>query len=124
MSDPRPSLGQRGETFVAQYLARAGYTLLARNWRHGKSGEIDLIARHHDEIVFIEVRTRRGAASFAVDAALASVDARKQAQLLRLAQAFLTTHNLDDVPWRIDVAAVGYENGAFTLEIVRDAVEW
>ena len=124
MSDPRPSLGQRGEAFVAHHLIRAGHTLLARNWRHGKSGEIDIVTRHGDEIVFVEVRTRRGPARMAVDAALASVDARKRAQLVRLAQAFLAAHHLNDVPWRIDVAAVAYEHGAFSLEIVRDAVEW
>jgi putative endonuclease len=124
MSDPRPSLGQRGEAFVAHHLVRAGHTLLARNWRHGKFGEIDIVTRHGDEIVFVEVRTRRGSAQVAVDAALASVDARKQAQLLRLVQAFLAEHNLNNVPWRIDVAAVAYEDGAYSLEIVRDAVEW
>jgi putative endonuclease len=124
MSDPRPSLGQRGEAFVAQYLVHAGHTLLARNWRHGKSGEIDIVTRHGGEIVFVEVRTRRGPAQLAVDAALASVDARKRAQLIRLAQAFLDARGLHNVSWRIDVAAVAYENGAYSLEIVRDAVEW
>jgi putative endonuclease len=124
MSDPRASLGQRGETFVANHLTRAGYTLLARNWRHGKDGEIDIVARRSDEMVFVEVRTRRGPPPIAVDAALASVNARKQTRLLRLVQAFLAAHNLESVAWRIDVAAVGYENGAFTLEIIHDAVEW
>ena len=124
MSDSRLNLGQRGEAFVAYRLAHAGYTLLARNWRHGKFGEIDIVAQRADEIVFVEVRTRRGPVQVAIDAALTSVNARKQAQLLRLAQAFLDAHHLHNVRWRIDVAAVGYENGAFSLEIVRDAVEW
>ncbi len=124
MSDLRPSLGQRGETFVAHHLVRAGYTLLARNWRHNTLGEIDIVAQRADEIIFVEVRTRRGPPQIAVGSALASVDARKQARLVRLAQAFLAAQHLDDIPWRIDVAAVGYENGAFSLEIVHDAVEW
>ncbi|MEW6580684.1 MAG: YraN family protein, partial [Chloroflexota bacterium] len=52
MSDPRRSVGQRGERAVAARLRRAGYTLLARNWRHRELGELDLVARHGDEIVF------------------------------------------------------------------------
>ncbi len=124
MSNSRPSLGQRGEAFVADHLIRAGYTLRARNWRDSRFGEIDIVAQRADEIVFVEVRTRRGPAQIASETALASVGARKQARLVRLAQAYLAAHNLNDIPWRIDVAAVGYENEAFSLEIVRDAVEW
>jgi putative endonuclease len=124
MSDPRSSLGKRGENFVADRLRHAGYTILARNWRHSKFGEIDIVAQHADQIVFVEVRTRRGPAQIAVDAALSSVGTRKQVQLVRLAQAFLAAHNMHEAAWRIDVAAVGFQNGAFSLEIVRDAVEW
>ncbi len=125
MPDPRQTLGQRGESFVVYRLQQAGYTILARNWRLGSLGEIDITARHPSgEIVFVEVRTRRGPAQDVIDEALASVRATKQAKLLRLAQAFLDKHDLLDCPWRIDVAAVGYENRVFSLEIVRDAVEW
>jgi putative endonuclease len=124
MSDSRQSLGQRGENFVAYCLLRDGHTILTRNWRHSQFGEIDIVARCGHEIVFVEVRTRSGPAQTAVTEALASVDARKQAKLVRLAQAFLAAHDLHDAMWRIDVAAVGYQDGAFSMEIIRDAVEW
>lgn len=125
MPDPRQTLGQRGENFVAYRLTQDGYTILARNWRRGASGELDVIARRGtDEIVFVEVRTRRGPLQAAVDAALASVNARKKDKLIRLAQAFLTINQLDRVAWRIDVAAVGYANGQFVMEIIHDAAAW
>jgi putative endonuclease len=124
MSDSRRNLGQRGEDFVAYRLLRDGHSILARNWRHSQFGEIDIVARCGHEIVFVEVRTRSGPAPIAVNGALTSVDAHKQAKLVRLAQAFLDAHDLHDAVWRIDVAAVGYQNGAFSMEIIRDAVEW
>ncbi|RPJ02295.1 MAG: YraN family protein [Chloroflexi bacterium] len=125
MPHPRQTLGQRGESFVVYRLQQAGHTILERNWRLGALGEIDIAARDSSgEIMFVEVRTRRGPAEHVIDEALASIRAGKQAKLIRLAQAFLDQHDLVDVPWRIDVAAVGYEEGVFTLEMVHDAVEW
>lgn len=125
MATPRQNLGQRGEQFVADFLRREGYTILARNWRDSRSGEIDIAARRGSgEIVFVEVRTRRGPLQEAVDWALESVDARKQARLVRLGQAFLAAHDLHDVAWRVDVAALGYQNGQFLMEIIRDAAAW
>lgn len=128
MPHARQTLGQRGEDFVAAELRRIGYTILARNWRHGAHGELDIVARYgespNEQIVFVEVRTRRGPTDAAIEAAIASVDERKRAQLLRLAEAFLDTHDLDRVEWRITLAAVGYDRGRFTLEVIKDAVEW
>lgn len=124
MNDPRRRLGQSGEAFAASHLERAGYTLLARNWHHGKSGELDLVMRREDEIVFVEVRTRRGPLEAAIEAALASITPTKQARLARLAQAYLMQHNLEGVRWRIDVAAVGVQADAYTVEIIPDAVTW
>ncbi|MBN1563440.1 MAG: YraN family protein [Anaerolineae bacterium] len=122
----RQTLGQRGEDFVAAELRRTGYTILARNWRHGKHGELDIVARYGQGgvIVFVEVRTRRGPVDVAVEQAFASVNARKRAQLLRLADAFLAAHDLHQVDWRITIAAVGYEHGTFTLEVCKDAIAW
>lgn len=124
MSDSRHSLGMRGERAVLARLRRDGYRILARNWRHPQLGELDVVARQGDEIVFVEVRTRRGNTRQALDQALTSVDEQKQARLVALAQAFLAEHGLDNVPWRIDVAAVACAGSTITVTIVPDAVEW
>ena len=124
----RQTLGRRGEDFVVAELRRTGYTILARNWHRGKHGELDIVARHgneqHNPIVFIEVRTRQGPVNTAIEQALASVDTHKRTQLLRLAEAFLAEHNLEHIEWRITIAAVGYDRGTFTLEVIKDAIEW
>lgn len=124
MPDPRQTLGQQGEDFVADRLQETGYTIRDRNWRHSTYGEIDIVAQHGALIVFIEVRTRRGPAQRALDQALASIDAAKQARLIRLAQAYLATHDLTETEWHITLAAVGYDRGLFSLEVVKDAIEW
>lgn len=124
MSDPRQSVGRRGERAVAARLRRAGYTLLARNWRHNELGELDIVARHGDEIVFVEVRTRRGTLEQAMSAALESVDERKRARLIALAQAYLDAHDLAGVRWRVDVAAVAWAGDTCAIQIVPNAIEW
>ena len=51
------SIGNRGESAVAEYIAKKGYIISARNYR-SKYGEIDIIAENNDEILFVEVKTR------------------------------------------------------------------
>jgi putative endonuclease len=122
--NPRQPLGQRGEEWVAGWLCGAGYTILDRNWRYGAEGELDIVARQGNEIVFVEVRTRRGPLQEAITWALESVGARKRDRLVRLAQAYLVQHHLDDMTWRIDVAAVGCEGGRLSIEVIHNAADW
>lgn len=124
MPDQRRTLGQRGEDWVAAQLVRAGYSILDRNWRAGPAGELDLVAQHGDTLVFVEVRTRRGPPEVALASALESVGPAKRARLARLAEDYLEAHGLEDCPWRITVVAVGCQGGTFSMEIVRDAVDW
>ncbi|MBN1202367.1 MAG: YraN family protein [Anaerolineae bacterium] len=124
MTGHRQTLGQRAETLVTSRLQRAGYTILARNWRHGTLGELDIVARQDDEIVFVEVRARRGPLHAAVEQALASVDARKQARLVALAEAYLSAHDMHNTACRIDVAAVGCQDGKLVVEVIKNAVGW
>lgn len=123
MANQRQQLGRRAEDLVADHLRRAGYTIRARNWRH-TLGELDIIAECAGEIVFVEVRARRGPLTDARALALESIGARKQARLLDLAQAYLDDGALDATPWRIDVAAVAFDGASISMEIIRHAVEW
>jgi len=54
------SLGARGESIAARYLEGAGYRILERNWRGGRSGELDIVAAEGEAIVAVEVKTRAG----------------------------------------------------------------
>jgi putative endonuclease len=120
MPHARQQLGDFGEQAAAAHLIRAGYQILARKWRC-VAGEIDLIAHDNNEIVCIEVRTRRTNA-----AALESVGRAKQRRLAKLATLYLQSIRANDTqPWRIDVIAITIgRNGQITrLEHVKSAVE-
>ena len=94
--------GSLAEKRAAQYLTNAGLELLATNLRC-KAGEIDLLMRDGDVLVFVEVRSRNGTG---FGGALASVGYRKQGRLIRTARYFLHTTWQGDMPrCRFDVVA-------------------
>jgi putative endonuclease len=83
----RAELGARAEALATDYLARQGLVLVVRNFRT-RRGEIDIIARDRDTLVFVEVRMRSRAA---YGGAAASITPAKRARLLAAAQAYLGT---------------------------------
>ena len=94
--------GDRAETLAAEYLRRRKLILLTRNYLC-KSGEIDLIMRDGDTLVFVEVRHRR---SSSFGGALESIDGRKQAKLRRTAEHYLQAGKSPDCPCRFDILCV------------------
>lgn len=121
MTRTRQSLGRRGETLARDLLLRENYTILTTNWRCPQ-GELDIVARQHDTIVFVEVRTRYADAP---DASFESVNARKQSKLADLAYLYLEAHQMEAQVWRVDVIAVAIPpSGSPILEHVEDALDW
>jgi putative endonuclease len=100
---PHLKLGRRGERCAARALRRRGYVVIERNYRT-RLGEIDIIARHGETLVFVEVKTRR---STSIVPAEANVDARKKRHIHRVAQQYLSEKKLPyDTDCRIDVVSV------------------
>ncbi len=103
---PRPpnakdALGLAGESAAAGFLARKGYRVICRRWR-SRHGEIDLIVRDGDEVVFVEVKTRRGGGFGLPEEAVTKA---KRERLRRSAEEYLDGHP-GVRRWRIDVVAV------------------
>lgn len=119
----RKSLGQQGEGVVTQHLLGLGWQLVERNWRC-RAGEIDLIMQDGKTLVIVEVRTRRG--KVAMENALASVNARKQAKLMELTATYRLEKNIDDTtPIRVDVVGVALAtDGTFAIKVIHDALSW
>lgn len=94
-------LGWRGERAAAKYLKKQGLRVLAHSFRT-RWGEIDLIARQEDTLVFVEVKTRRRGDP------VEAVTPRKQKRLTRAAHRFLRRYNLVEskVPCRFDIVAI------------------
>jgi putative endonuclease len=95
-------LGRSGEEIAAAYLRRKKFRIVCRGFRFHK-GEIDIIARDGDTLVFIEVKTRRNQDFGRPEDAVTPL---KQNQIRRLAEAYLAMNNLADVPCRFDVLSL------------------
>lgn len=101
--DPRRQFGNVGEGLAANFLQSQGMTILAIQYKK-PFGEIDLIAQDGDEVVFVEVKARATSSyGYPED----SVTPEKIRHILRVAQSYLTEHQIEG-PWRIDVLAVEY----------------
>lgn len=108
--------GGRGEALAAQEMRRMGYEILAQNYR-GAQGEIDIIARKGETLVFTEVKYR-SSAHMAPPAA--AVDLRKQRHIVQAAEAYLAEQGLD-AACRFDVAEVLTQNGRTYFRYLEDA---
>lgn len=102
MSSPRQKLGAWGERVAAEKLRATGYAIVAQNWRCAH-GEIDIVAQKDGELVFVEVKTRRGRGHGTPEEAITPRKARK---LFELAQWYCVEEELDDADWRVDLMAV------------------
>jgi putative endonuclease len=99
---PTLELGSLGERIAATYLTDAGLRVVDRNWRC-REGELDIVARDRDALVFCEVKTRRGVGfGHPVEA----VTGAKQRKLRTLAQRWLATHDEHAPELRFDVVGV------------------
>lgn len=102
MSLFRKILGTKGEDLACDYLSKHGYSIIVRNYRK-KCGEIDIIARENDELVFIEVKTR---SSTDWGSPVAAVTVHKQQQVIKTAQHYLAENNCFDSVIRFDVLGI------------------
>ncbi|MDW7760999.1 MAG: YraN family protein [Acidobacteriota bacterium] len=98
----RLELGRAGEDAAVRHLEQSGYQILTRGFRMFR-GEIDIIARDGETLVFVEVKTRTSEDFGRPEDA---VTRSKQAQIRKIAQGYLIRVNPGDVPCRFDVLAV------------------
>ncbi|CAI7980372.1 MULTISPECIES: YraN family protein [Parafrankia] len=111
-------LGKFGEDVAARHLSADGAEILARNWRC-RDGEIDIVARHGDTLVFCEVKTRSGAD---YGSGPDAVVGRKAARIRRLAVRWLAEHPHPPAIIRFDVLSVYRERqGSVRVEHRRGA---
>ena len=102
MTDRRLSLGRAAEEAAAAFLSSAGLRVVERNVRFAL-GELDLVCRDGERVVFVEVKCRQARWG---DAPAAAVSWQKRRRLVQLAQLFLKARGLSQAPCRFDVVAV------------------
>ena len=111
--DARQSLGKAGEDLACGELTRRGYAILERRYRT-RYGEIDIIARSGQTLVFVEVKARAGDEYGGGGAA---VTPWKQQRIVRMATDFLARRGWLDHACRFDVVTVDFEGGNTRIEV-------
>jgi putative endonuclease len=111
------SLGKYGEFLARERLKSLGYKIIENNYTC-KLGEIDLIAKDDDVLVFVEVKTRRNTS---LGEAKDAVNAKKQRQISKVALYYMQSKNLIGAKARFDVAAVILVNGKKNIEVLKNA---
>jgi putative endonuclease len=115
-----PAAGEPGETLACEHLTRLGYKIVARNFRC-RSGEVDVVARHGETTVFVEVKDR---ASASHGEGYEAVTFGKRRRIIRAAQLFAASRGLFDARLRFDVISIDRnENGAPRLRHDCDAFD-
>lgn len=111
-------LGFQGEHLALEKIISLGYKVLAKNYTC-KLGEIDIIAKDKDTLVFIEVRTKSNK-KFGLPQE--TVNIKKQNKIKKVAQYYLVKNNLLDFYCRFDVIGITWQNNCKPqIEIIKDA---
>jgi putative endonuclease len=114
MSKYRRFLGSRGEIYAAEFLENLGYSILEKNHRT-PYGEIDLVARQNEVIVFVEVKTR---SNTSLGPPEISITRRKAEHMRCAAEYFIQQHPEIKNDWRIDAISIQINTGDLPPSIV------
>jgi putative endonuclease len=115
----KKELGKKGEELALRFLKKNGYHLIEQNYIC-KMGEMDIIAREKDTLVFIEVKTR---VTTEFGPPQLAVHSSKQRQLSKVALNYLNEKRLKDVKARFDVVAILLGQKGEEIELIRDAFD-
>ncbi|NQT05082.1 MAG: YraN family protein [Dehalococcoidia bacterium] len=116
----RRDTGNLGEKLAAEFIRKQEYVILQTNYRCPE-GEVDIVARQKDCLVFVEVRAKRGREFGSPEE---SITPAKMERLRRVAAHYCQAHDDISDSWRIDVVAVEIDrqNRPLRIEIIENAV--
>lgn len=114
----KKGLGDAGEKLAEKYLKSLGFKIIRKNYS-SPFGEIDIIAREKDTLVFVEVKSRNegleGSAEYAVDS-------KKRYRITRTALYYLNENKLGEIDCRFDVVIVHFpERGRARVSLIKNA---
>lgn len=114
------AFGNKGESIAVSFFEKQGFTVLSKNFRFGRSGEIDLVVQKENLIVFVEVKSRR---SDVFGGALYAIGPSKLKKLKLVADAYLRLHpdlkNNPKITFRFDLLAIKDGNCEWVQDIIR-----
>lgn len=112
-------LGRIGENIIADYITKLGYKVVERNFECNQ-GEIDIIAKDKEELVFIEVKTRT---DISYGEASEAVTNTKKRHLINSIKYYIYKQKLENLPIRMDVAEVYINKGKVKVNYIKQAIE-
>ena len=115
---PKHEIGKLGEEIVTKYLQKEGYEILNRNF-FSRKGEIDIIAKDKDELVFIEVKTRSNK-KFGKPSE--SVTEFKQKHIIKAAKYYLYITKQENELVRIDVIEVSISKKKYYIHHIKQII--
>ena len=132
----KKDLGDLGEKIAEKYLKDRGYKILDKNFRYSKLGELDLIARKNEGVIFFEVKARKktGPSEFLPED---NITLDKQKKLVKLSQIWLAKNLLagsprfgeagrqvnKDISWQIDILAIEiYRDNSYDIRHTENAI--
>ena len=115
--EERTELGKKGENIACKFLEKNGYQIMERNYRN-KAGEIDIIARDKDDIVFVEIKTKLSK-DFAQPEL--SVNPSKQRKIVKTALTYLMVKGIKKTGCRFDVIGITGEKEERKIELIKNA---
>jgi putative endonuclease len=119
LKNDKKEFGVYGENLAAGYLADKGYQIIERNFRWGAKGEIDIVARDGETLVFVEVKTRQ---NYKFGDPLEGITPGKVRQIRRIAEGYLFKKQIHEAECRFDVIGVMAEKGREPeLKHIKDA---
>jgi len=98
----KEKIGREGEKLARKFLSNKGLKIIGHNYRT-RWGELDIVARAGNTLVFVEVKTRSGER---FGGPLAAVTQQKQQRIRRMAKTYLAEKGLQDIPARFDVIGI------------------
>jgi len=112
--------GKIGEQIAARELQKRGYQIIGQNFRT-RFGEIDLIARDGDILIFVEVKARKG---IGFGLPQEAVGFKKQNKIIRGALQYIRDNRLGEISWRIDVVSIilDYKGNLKSFDLIKNAV--
>ncbi|MGQ9617649.1 MAG: YraN family protein [Candidatus Aminicenantia bacterium] len=110
-------LGKKGEELAVKYLKNSGFEIVERRFRASR-GEIDIVAKEKDTLVFVEVKTRK---SNEFGSPLEAVDERKKAQIRKIAGIYISKKYKKFIPCRFDVIGIKLKNKDYDISHIRNA---
>jgi putative endonuclease len=110
--------GNKGEKIAAEFLEKKGFEIIEKNFKFGREGEIDIIAKDNNILVFIEVKTRT---NHKFGKPIQQISYKKQLSWRRAAEGFMFKKNIINQECRLDLLAIDFTNDKIEIEYIENA---